>query len=1299
MWSHGLLMLLAALPTTPSFGQRNASDAKAPDGAVAFRNIEEVIERWSPNQHLYVYGDLGLGKSQLADLEKWLSQNGPHWTVVLMEHGRDQAFTAKDGRSYRGLDAVEYALGFALNNRTNFGTLEHPITKEADGAVFVLFLKDRKFSYYGSEAQTRRKLGQAQWLGELDQPAFRAMRSGGRIIDAVKDTVKSINGKLEQAMTSEKRAEQRLQEERQRAHAHAQGALRDLLAAVSDVERSANVFLVQYPKASGPLAKPPLTNWRKSIVGLGGELTVDSTRAVEQKTSTIAVETSRFLNAYAASADFKQHADRLLPQLHRVEKSPSPKARALANDANQLVADASDRLAAGEIDFADLMSQAEEKLRQAEAAVEEERARAAMAQMQAAWVRGTIMAMLAILGLIVAGLLLLANRRRKPLRLRAIDELTQREASVAQETERLDELFQRNDEILGSRQKVEERGYVGTTRDLALKAFDYVDDLFMMSKEVQRVLREAKALVYPNTPWGRLVNLFSGTRFQEAIDHVHGKPLKFSRTTGIPLIVRDMKLSVAADSSQPGAKPEQQSSVESLPDEVSLTFKEIFTAFRQRGIEAEQAIATIEKCLTSVQDELNKFQTQLVAAAAQEKQLDRAAEDGYLDVPNYFTALIPSVQKNLQRADDLSAFDAVEAINGPLVEAKRQLAEASELGQRLLAAREQFFPQLHTHADALQRQGYTSNWIGDELTRLTAKANGLYEAATSVSIAGSIEELTTALETLVQRSGHSLQLAKQINETLTPALSELGKRVTSSRQELASRLKLSVDAVLREGDRNPDDSIARAHSSLDAAKAMLLQGRQSAVEEAITTFKSEAATAEQILKATQGAVNEFMKVRSAVEQRCQEQHSKAPKLRAEIESARKAYATSALVVTSVLRMKDGSTKTTPDPNQPVNWLLSQAEQGAASVQELLQSADSRQRAGEVLAAAEDLSKANAILAIAGGQLQQIAEHLALLASQSRENTNQQAQNESLINNLIQAHRNPLVTAATLQAIEQTSAAVAQNRQLVEVRHAAPNPFESARTLLTTRRQLEQLQAQIVGDQQAHAEAKRAVAGAAQQLQSAHPLVRRSQTDSIPDSPQIIQANNRIAALSADLKQVEHELQEAHADWRAVGTRAAKLQTELSSAARTLGSELDAAHQALDAFQQASQTVLQAGQWSGPWGVRVSGSPGVRELERARHGLQSGNYQIVFQISQLALLAAQAALQQAEREVMRRRMEDERAAEMARRVRQAALRQRSMPTFGGGHSGSSYSGSSHSGSSYSGSSSSSGNESGFGRSGW
>ncbi len=101
----------------------------AQDDAVRFNQIDEVVSNWNANQHLYLKGDLRIGGSQLSELETWLDQNGPHWTVVLMQSAGDQRYTDAEGRTFQGMDAVEYALGHGLANRTGFGRLEHPETK------------------------------------------------------------------------------------------------------------------------------------------------------------------------------------------------------------------------------------------------------------------------------------------------------------------------------------------------------------------------------------------------------------------------------------------------------------------------------------------------------------------------------------------------------------------------------------------------------------------------------------------------------------------------------------------------------------------------------------------------------------------------------------------------------------------------------------------------------------------------------------------------------------------------------------------------------------------------------------------------------------------------------------------------------------------------------------------------------------------------------------------------------------------------------------------------------------------
>ena len=57
----------------------------------------------------------------------------------------------------------------------------------------------------------------------LDRPAYEAMSNGGRILDAVKNTVRSINGALDKAIESEEQAEINRERERQRVVGHEPG--------------------------------------------------------------------------------------------------------------------------------------------------------------------------------------------------------------------------------------------------------------------------------------------------------------------------------------------------------------------------------------------------------------------------------------------------------------------------------------------------------------------------------------------------------------------------------------------------------------------------------------------------------------------------------------------------------------------------------------------------------------------------------------------------------------------------------------------------------------------------------------------------------------------------------------------------------------------------------------------------------------------------------------------------------------------------------------------------------------------
>jgi hypothetical protein len=1251
-------------------------------GVTKFRSIEEVIQNWTPDRRLFVKGDIGVAARQLEDLAQWLAVNGPHWTVVLMDEASTQFYSAPDGRNYSGMDAVEYALGQGLSNRTDFGKWEHPQTKERDGAVFALFLKDRKFSYFASDAQDRRGLGEANWVGQLDQPAFRAMRSGGRILDAVKDTVQTVNERLERAVKSEADLARTVELERQRAVEAVISSIANTRQLIDQVKRSAAEYQQNYPKARGVLAAPPLLQWQEDVAKIKTELKPDSARSLQQRLATIDDAILSVLNSYAAVEGLDVHVSELNAQLMQLAASPQNVAASNIATVKKLIEDAKKTVEQGDVGLPKIYQQAEQAVREGQALLEQERVAEERVRIARLWIWRTLIVSIAISLLVVAFVFWLLNRRRRAIMLQAFKTLAERESLVAKETEGIDRLFTRNEELLGSKQRIAERGYAGATREISEKALDYVDDLFIMSKEVRRVLKDARGLVHPNNPIAKLRNLFSGRDYQQAINEVTGKQLKFSRVNGLPWVLRERATASGG----------------AIPDEVMLTFEEVFDAFKHRGIEAERALTTVENCLTNINDALTEAQTELQACIDQDKQLDaESTDDGYFDLIDYLETLIPSVESDLEQADKLSLTDAVGAMQNHLPLAKRKMAEAQLLGNHLLEARRGLFPRLSEAADSLQHLQFNSQWIFFELSAIKGRANELFKVAAERSVAEDVEMLAKDLTALGDRAAQTVVMATQIRQDLEPQGELLKERIRAARTSLAKQLQVPESAVLHEQNSSPDEFWSLAGKSLEAAGVAVGQGQNDVGQAAIEAMLADVARADEIIQATSQAVELFEKKRQLATAELQRLEARLPKVGAAIDMSRRKFVGSSLE----LRRENPQ-----DPPVDVTQLLQAASAPLRSVDATLELIPEQHRQGRVLHAASMLHEAAHQVALAHENLDRIEHHIAIMEEKVRENKTEMARLSAMLETVLYNRRDPLVTQQTIEAIKDLDRRVTAVREDLERTDTAPNPFDVSVTLELIRQAFVEIDARCAADRKAHAEATRAVEGARQQQLIAQQFVRQSQTDGIPDSPRTTEANRQIAALAQSLVDVNSQLREPHGDWRMVDERASKLQTQLSTAADVLRGELNTASQALETFQKASQSVFQAEQWAGSYGIRVSGSPGVRELEKARASLQQGKYDRVLEISRVAAAAAVMAIQQAEREVLRRQQAAARAAEAERRRRH---RESSNTTvFGGGSSfgggsfkggfGGGSGGSSSRGGSFGGGGSSGGG-SGFSRSGW
>lgn len=1241
---------------------------------VEFEKITEVIKQWTPQTQLYVKQPIGVGAKQLSDLQDWLEKNGPHWTVVLMHDADNQVYQAANGDVFQGMDAVETALGKGLTNQTDFGKLSNPETQERDGAIFVLFLNERKFSYFSSAAQDRRGLGRSNWIGDLDQPAFRAMRGGGRIVDAVEDTVTNINNRLAQAIQIERVNAQRQVQERERDLNSLHATIKHAREQIDEAKVIAADFRSLNPNAKGPLTSPPLEDWRQAVEAIESSITVETIHANAQQLTKTTDAISQYMNNVSSAVNCAENSQLLEASIRRLSGSENPEVRSEVEKARSALAAANTAAKDGSTEVTALMSQANESITTADRIDTRDQRNLEQAQAIRKQVVRVLYILASLLTTLIVGLLGFFNWKRRPDMKKAQSQLSDRESAMSQNADEVDKLFTRNDELLGSSERLQQRGYVGKTKVVSEQALSYVNELFIISKEVRRVLSEARELVYPQGLWGRVVNMFSRGRYQRAMNQLTGSPLKFSTTSGLPRILRD-------------SLPE---GTNQNAEYVTLNFEEVLKAYNKREDEATQTLDLIDKCLTNVHESLSNSQTDLNGLNEQEKLLQKASEeDGYFALPSIFRDLIPTIESGIQQADKLSAFDAVEAMQVVLPEVDRKIKESRNCITHFLSAREKLFPILRETTDSLKSMGFRSSWIDDTLRSITSKADGLMKECASQSVASGVAETAQKLASLSDNAQEAVVLAKRLDQELTPASEAMQERIVAARQDMAKRLNLPQSAILNEINQQPGVHSSTAIKHLDAARSLLSLGQIEAVKTSIAAFSQEESHADAILIASKNAVENFGKQQQTASSELSRLRNRIPEVEKSVAPIARTFESSTLQTQNI----DGKPVT-------ARQLIQFAESPIDPVEKSLQLAQAEHKQGRVLHAAELQFNASSTIATAHQQLDQVEELIARVISQARDNLAEANRCADQLEKLQETARDPLVTSLTVAAINDAATTISKLRHDVSV-SPSPNPFEMAGAISSVQHSLAELQARCAADRQAQAEAARAVAGARRQHQTALQLVRQAQTDNIPDSRVTVDSVNRISALGQAVGKLEFRLKEPHGNWKEVDDSAAHLQADISRSSDTLSRELKSASHALSLFQQASQVVFQAEQWSGRYGIRVLGSPGVRDLERARASLHSGDYRSVESICQLALAAAMMAIQQAEREVERQRMAEQRAAEEARRRQEATRRRPSSDEgiFGGGFGG--FGGGSFGGGSSSGGSSGSrsSNDSGFSRSGW
>lgn len=1250
--SAGYLVSTAWSQESALVSQQATPAAAAKATPVAVKSVSEIISNWKPEHQLYIRGNVGVDTKRLNDLANWLQQNAPHWLVVLIDDASNESYRTTNQR-FSGIDAVEVQLGTRLSNETDFGKLEHPRTKEPDGAVLVLMLKQRRVSYFASDAQDTRNLGESHWKGELDQPAILAMKSGGRVVDAVQNTIKNINQRLNQTIQSEVDREAAIALAKQREVSSFQGAANSAKTQVGEITSQRDRFRQSQPSATGSLASPPIEDWISKIDAFVADVNTDNVRSIQTEFTKIKQEIDHYVHGYAEIEGLETNLARYDAAIQRLTSANEPKLAPRLIAIDKAIADAKRSAAQGDLDVERHLGELNTILELA--STELDTIQRAEAQRRAIWdwTRRITIGFLIAIAAGIALILRVMNQRRIPIMNKAFRELARQEDAVQKETDRTGLLFTRANDLLGSRERIEKRGYEGKTKELSMKIMDTIDNLFILSKEMRRVLELARSVILPTDFKNRWRNRFSSELYAEGISLLNGKSLLFLEAHGLPRILRQTT---------------GEDLVANSNGEVEITFETAFSLFEKQGAEAAAMLDRLESALTSSQDLLSQSQKRLDDALELDRKLSEQS-DGPVqwDLPSFLSEAAPKLANELRQIESQAMFDSLGVVEDLLPPVQSKVESIHLILSQVVEASEKHFPAALAESKTLSELGYRTDWIPREFEAIVGEWDKLLASkvsANSIPIVSApsspgtssireATELTPSFESLAQRVIALSSTAKQVASLETSRIQGIKDKVHAARQSIAQKLGLSFEQIHFGKQSTTDVKFQRVEAELLTAKQLIAKGDQPAAESC--RLQAE----EQLIKiegATQAAIdmaNRFPEQASMLQKEVAIERGRWTNTRTELERWQSIYDP---VILRARPVSDSSSA--QKKQQSLEDLLGDAHKRLDFAAEIMEQAKSKFDSGLVVQAAEHLLQSQSALNQAKWSLDFVTEFGKRLEQQEIKNSKHRQELAHWVDVLEKNLVDPKASHTTIQSLR--TLIKSSRTSLSETESSSlKNPIEVAKQWQQLEERLNQLQSKLVSDRQAHAEATRAVRGAKEQWDAAWALVQKSQTDGIPDSDATVKANDRIGKLKSAVDLLEASLQKPQGDWREIDEQAYRLHATIDGAAKTLASELEDAARVYEVFRRGSQAVFDAENWIGKRGSRVNAHDGTELLEKARKALQRGRYQDVVHYSQSAIEVATAAIQAGERN--EQWLEMQHRAEVQRRHRN---KRRSKSPFDG-----------------------------------
>lgn len=1319
-------------------GQRQADYVTA-------RDVEEALNQASADKHLYVVGNPRIDRETLRRLAAYLADK--NWSVVIVADADGNRFTNGEGRTFRGLEAVDYGTGQGLFDKLG-NAAKHPVSGQRAHSILTIVLEQRELFLRGSDAMRANGLDVKSgrpFKNDLDQWAKPPLRKGLDVYGAVTGTIDNLDLLTNQAIA------QTLQ--------NAAGAVAEAKSLLETYAKTRAQFTGRHPAAA--VGQADLAAARRAVAEAEALLAAKKTdRALERAAGTV-----RDVRAALEQMDgFERAAASAAERLTSAQTELSALERAAAEYRS------SHKSASG-----DLARPGVSAWRESLAAAHKLQAKDPVAaEAAAARVLAEVRARAEALAAHPAGERLIAETRALERglagRLRAGEAQPQltaaaqalREAASAHDngSSAWAALLAQAKEALAEAERViDAADAAAKTKLIVFWLFNILGGLLTLgaftwlNRRAAAVGRKAEASL---AEWDAILDrkleaIYGGAKPGDALNSLEAKietyvgPATGAQSRGWLGDTADLTSQIRKDS---GYAKLLLSKARAVHDEaLALVRPKAWLAPGWwRNLVSPAGYARAERLLST---EPLEFKPEDGLLDASGRKSDWRG-DLYGDADSYkpfrlsFKDLMAKFNASAKAAVDAltklehavtqsgAVFDALDAKIAAAAQSREALASAADGLFAAAALFEKALPDAGRQV-AASRQTALKDPVqavyggGAEAERVVSDASALISVLTTAR-SGALASTDAAARAIAAASVENAWIAdakkklsaKADKIAADAAAKPVAQRVATLAGELTA-LAAQTDDIARGAQaltalrltlEGTETAVAAARARLAAALGLpvekMLAEKDADPSEFIAAARGFAETTDALLgegrlaeakeaftqaeQAARGAAAivaaglKSLETHAAVEQ---ERRAETERLEGLVPERMRVLASiESDFAASVLALNAGDASH-PNSNGTVK---DNVEEASAALEAAAGKREKALRAyaeGKVIAAADLLSQAAAHQAVAQHRLDEISEKRARLDAAVAAN---KAARETLEAKVLEYQRTVAddrrATKPTLKALGAAKKDLAAAAESIDA--AKGDPFKAAAALAAAGAALEQVWVSARNDFDAYAEVERSLQAAYKQLQTAGQLAQQAQNDATADSPAITSAYRELAALEKAYGAAVEAAKAEHGDWSALDREADRLTSEAAHVAASLKDELSAAVAATNAVSSAASKVREATSWSGSHGVYIPGSPGSGQLDSARDALGRGDYAGAVRAAENARRAAASAIAEAEAEVERHREEERRRRrqeEEERRRRQQEeddRRRSSSGSSGGSDWGSSSSG--NSGSSWGGSSS-------------